>query len=58
MNKVQMGKNKSFVSSDNTKFILNQSCPFIWCVCECARHCIIKRSKFVIKILCVVRILV
>ena len=32
MNNVHMGKNKSLVSSNNTKLILNQYCPFLWCV--------------------------
>ena len=32
MNKVHMGKNKSLVSSDSTKLILNQLCSFLWCV--------------------------
>jgi len=32
MNKVHMGKTKSLVSSDNTKLILNQLCPFLRCV--------------------------
>ena len=33
MNKVHMGKNKSLISSDSTKLILNQLRPFLWCVC-------------------------
>jgi len=32
MNKVHMGKNKSLVSSNSTKLILNQLCSFLWCV--------------------------
>jgi len=59
MDKVHMGKNKSFASSDSTKLILNQLCPFLWvCVCvyESARNYIIERLNFVIKILCGVRI--
>jgi len=31
MNKVHMAKNKSFVSSDINKLILNQLCPLLWC---------------------------
>jgi len=60
MNNVHIGKNKSLVSSDSTKLILNQLCPFLWCVCVCesARDCNIERLNFAIKILCDVRILI
>ena len=32
MNKVHIGKNRSLVSSDNTKLNLNQLCQLLWCV--------------------------
>jgi len=46
MNKVHMGKNKSLVSSDNTKLILINYIHS-YDVCESARDCIIERLKFV-----------
>jgi len=32
MNNVHMSKNKSFISSNSIKLILNQLCPLLWCV--------------------------
>jgi len=46
MNKVHMGKDKSLVSYDNTKLILNQY-VHSYGVCESARGCIIERLNFV-----------
>ena len=51
MNKVHMGKNKSFISSDSTKLILINYVPS-YGVCESVRDCIIEKLNFVIKILC------
>jgi len=58
MNKVHVGKIKTLVSYDDTKFILKQLCQFVWCVCESGKNCIIKRLNFVIIIIHGVRILV
>ena len=50
MNKVHMGKNKSLVSSASTNIDL-KSILSIPMVCGSARHCIIEKINFVVKIM-------
>jgi len=56
MNKVHMGKNKSLVSSANTKIDLRLILSF-HAVCESVGYCIIRRLNFVVKILWGIRVL-
>lgn len=57
MNKVHIGKNKSFLSSSSTKIDF-KSIMFNPMMCPSARYSIIERLNFIVKILYYVRILV